>query len=329
MALGRNLKKQSLIPSEEEKRPEKAEEKKQESKPVTSPAPKAKKVKTEKKPATPKAQEAVVPAPKVVPEPEPAPSDSEDTAKMELTAPQPVEISALQTEEEVAAPMPVAAPEEEPVPANDPLIIPSESELFRPLVLKQNVQLSQPFLDTRGRISRQEFEMRKELHTRFHKEVEAMKGKVVHLIMFKLGSEEFAIEIGKVNEVVLTPAITRMPKAPDYIPGIAIIRGKSIVTIDLSQKMGLEMSMSVQDRRKYTVVISTEKYIVGILVPNVPTNQRISGDIIQTTSDNVSTTSLDETYIKGLIKTQDRVIFFMDMDALIEGDRMQSRVAQD
>lgn len=276
MALGRNLKKQSLIPSEEENKYEK--------KTVTEP----------------KADRKATTAVKVKPAAKKNPVKKE---KKEASKPAPEPV--VQTVPVVHAP--------EPAPVMEKI---------------QEVKLAQR-VEPKTRISKQEFETRKSLHDRFHKDVEALKGRVVHLIIFKLGEEEFAIEISKINEVVVTPSITRMPKAPDYIPGIATIRGRSIVTIDMARKLGIEQTIAESERRKYTIVINTERYVVGILVPQVPTNQRITGDIIQPTSDNVSATSIDETYIKGLIRMTDRVIFFMDIDALIEGDRMPSRVSQD
>jgi purine-binding chemotaxis protein CheW len=175
-------------------------------------------------------------------------------------------------------------------------------------------------------LDQKEFDRRIELHDKFKKEVEAINDKKVHLIIFKVDKEEFAIEIDKIREVVPTPAITKMPQSPSYVPGIATIRGKAIVTIDLTKKFGYSNSSDEQSFT-YTMIVSTKKFTIGILINEVPVNQLVSGAVVQSTADDLSETTLDETYIKGMIKLDGRVVFLMDIDELVEGDRLKNRVS--
>ncbi|MFH6984278.1 chemotaxis protein CheW [Marinoscillum luteum] len=176
-------------------------------------------------------------------------------------------------------------------------------------------------------LTQEELARRSELHKRFKEEIDSLKGKHVHLIVFQLGQESFAMEISKVNEVVPSVPITKMPQTPKYIKGIATIRGKGIIILDLADKLGLvDASEDIKTRSAYTMVVSTERFTVGILVPEVPSNQKVSGDTIQSTIDNLSETSLDETYIKGLVKVQGEMVYFIDIDELIEGDRLRARM---
>lgn len=181
-----------------------------------------------------------------------------------------------------------------------------------------------------GALSQTEYERRIALHQKFQREIEGLDRKQIHLIVFEVGGESYAIDIDKINEVVPTPAITRMPRTPVYIAGIATIRGKGIVTIDLAKKLGLVPDdEALAGRSAYTIVVNTGTYTVGLLVPNVPHNRRFPGKDIQPAADSVSDTTLDETYIKGLIRENDRVLFFIDIDELIEGDRLKSRVVKE
>src|SRR6478752_3903251 len=65
-------------------------------------------------------------------------------------------------------------------------------------------------------------------------------GRRIQLIIFKLGTEEYALSIDQIKEVVLTPRIARMPQTPSYIKGVANIRGSIIAILDLEQKFGIE-----------------------------------------------------------------------------------------
>lgn len=181
-----------------------------------------------------------------------------------------------------------------------------------------------------GLMSKEEYERRESLHAKFTEEIEALKDKLVHVIAFRLMEEEFAIEISKVNEVVVTPAITRLPKTPAYVPGIATIRGNGIIMLDLAAKLGLVgPSATVAERGGYTLVVSSDRFTVGILVPEVPTNHKVMGSLIQPTGLDLAGTPEDETYIKGLIRLGEKHIFYIDIDELIEGDRMKARIASE
>lgn len=176
-------------------------------------------------------------------------------------------------------------------------------------------------------LDKQEFDRRVSLHNKFRKQVEAMNNKKVHLIIFKIRDEEFAIEIDKIREVVPTPTISKMPQSPSYVPGIATIRGKAIVTIDLTKKFGLVSLDEESEHFAYTMIVSTQKFTIGILIHEVPVNQIVDGNNIQSTAEDFSETTLDETYVIGMLKLDGRVIFLMDIDELVEGDRLKNRVS--
>lgn len=177
-------------------------------------------------------------------------------------------------------------------------------------------------------IDNQEYEVRKEIHERFHKEIESLTGKEVHVISFVLAGELYAIDINSVNEVVHTPPINAMPQAPAYVPGIATIRGKSIVILDIALKLGIVDNVSYKSRGQYTIVISTGKYTVGLLVPEVPNNIKVKGSQLQATSDNLGEMAREETYVKALIRDGSKVTYLLDVQELIEGDRLKSRVVR-
>lgn len=58
-------------------------------------------------------------------------------------------------------------------------------------------------------------------------------------LTFRMGSELYALPISAVREVVKHLAITRIPRAPDYMPGMINLRGGVITVIDLGMRFGL------------------------------------------------------------------------------------------
>lgn len=63
---------------------------------------------------------------------------------------------------------------------------------------------------------------------------------LVQLIVFKLGDEEYGVPIEQVKEIVLTPAISKVPKTPKFISGVTNIRGSIIALIDLEVRFGIK-----------------------------------------------------------------------------------------
>ena len=132
------------------------------------------------------------------------------------------------------------------------------------------------------------------------------------LIVFKLGNEEFGLLLDEIKEVVLTPAITAIPQTPDYIKGVANIRGNIISIYDLEQKFGIVKEEN--DIGRYTLVSENDKFKLGILVKNVPDTLTVEKSTID---ENVSVVqgNHDEKsgYVKGIIKVNERLIILLDL----------------
>lgn len=91
-----------------------------------------------------------------------------------------------------------------------------------------------------------------------------------------MGHEEYGLMIDQIKEVVLTPAITRMPQTPSYMKGVANIRGNVIAILDLANRFALTDAATNGDQYKYTLVVESEDLKMGLLVHEVPPLQRLS-----------------------------------------------------
>ncbi|MEP4532331.1 MAG: chemotaxis protein CheW [Cyclobacteriaceae bacterium] len=218
---------------------------------------------------------------------------------------------------------------EKPAPLKKKKIVPKklieQKEASKPAVKtkKHGAKPKTKKPETHGVISPNEVQRRETLHQKFQSEIESLADTKVHLVIFSLSGNQFAVEINKVNEVVKTPLVTPVPRTPDYIPGIATIRNNSIILIDLAKKLGLDDESSDYD---YTMILSSDRFTVGILLPGVPGNIRVDGSDIEAASGAVTELPREETYIKGVVRYSGQTAFFIDIDELIEGDRMQSQV---
>lgn len=141
--------------------------------------------------------------------------------------------------------------------------------------------------------------------------------RTMQIVVFKLGEEEYGLHIDQIKEVVITPAITRMPQTPAYVKGVANIRGNVIAILDLEEKFDLKRyGTNTGVKNNFTLVIESEDYKMGILVREVPNTLSISSDRLE---NSVLTGDLqsDQAYITGIVKLEKRLIIMIDIFKVI------------
>jgi purine-binding chemotaxis protein CheW len=138
----------------------------------------------------------------------------------------------------------------------------------------------------------------------------------IHLIVFKLGNEDFGIRIEQVKEVNITPEITRMPQTADFIKGVANIRGDIIAVMDLETRFNLA-PVEIQTKglkKSYTLVIENGELNIGILVRDVPQSLSVPISKIDRTPGIVQSKNVNENYISGIAKYEGRLIIILDIE---------------
>ncbi len=145
-------------------------------------------------------------------------------------------------------------------------------------------------------------------------------GALVQLIIFKLGDEEYALHIDQIKEVVLTPGIAKIPQTPDYIIGVANIRGNIISIVNLNTKFGLKDDSENVKTKRYTLVVESESFKIGVLVNEVPNTLVVPEKDIDKSSTVLQYSHLDEDCIKGIVKSGDRMIIMVDMIKMMEAE---------
>ncbi|WP_109829500.1 chemotaxis protein CheW [Reichenbachiella versicolor] len=172
-------------------------------------------------------------------------------------------------------------------------------------------------------ITEKEYQERQRLQAKFDDEILSYKGKELQLVTFTIGDERYAIDIDAIKEVVPIPQIAKIPHAPLFIKGVANIRGVIMVIIDLDYKFKYktekeDSAVLANKEGVYTVVIKGSIFNAAIIVNEVPTTLKVSGDNMVSSAGLLGHTALDETYIKGLIKTDIGMVIYLDIKELIE-----------
>lgn len=147
---------------------------------------------------------------------------------------------------------------------------------------------------------------------------------LLQLVSFKIGSEEYGIDILKVQEINRMPDITKVPQAPHYVDGVINLRGKVIPIINTRRKFSLEEKEADKDTRIVVVDINGE--VIGLVVDSVNEVLRIPHSIVEPPP-NVTIDS-GANYITGVARLEDRLLILLDLASLV-GDSVMEFAATD
>jgi purine-binding chemotaxis protein CheW len=141
-------------------------------------------------------------------------------------------------------------------------------------------------------------------------------------LTFRLGSEEYGIDILRVQEIRSYEQPMRIANAPQFIKGVVNLRGVIVPIIDLRLKLSCESA----DYNAFTVVIvlNVRGRVVGAVVDSVSDVLELSRDQVKPAPELNS--SVDANFITGIgaIKNGDaeRMLILMDIEALMSSADM-------
>ncbi len=142
---------------------------------------------------------------------------------------------------------------------------------------------------------------------------------IYQLVSFVIENEEFGVDILKVQEIIRTVEITRVPKAPDFVEGVINLRGKIVPVIDLRKRFG--MAQREHDNETRIVVVELIDKVVGFLVDKVKEVIRVEKSVIEPPPE--LTTSIDSNYITGVAKLQDRLLILLELNRVLSSDEQE------
>ena len=143
-------------------------------------------------------------------------------------------------------------------------------------------------------------------------------GELLQLVSFNIGSEEFGVDILKVQEINRVVEITRVPQAPHYVEGVINLRGKVIPIVDLRKRFNMEEKE--YDKNTRIVVVDISGNIMGMVVDSVSEVLRLPSNTIEPPPEIVA--NINSEYIKGVAKLEDRLLIFLDLSKVIDVNEM-------
>ena len=132
-------------------------------------------------------------------------------------------------------------------------------------------------------------------------------------LTFRLGAEEYGIDILRVQEIRSYEPPTRIANAPAFIKGVVNLRGVIVPIVDLRMKLGC----SCAEYNAFTVVIvlNVKGRVVGAVVDSVSDVLELPADTIKPSTEMSS--AIDASFITGIGSVNDRMLILMDIESLM------------
>ncbi len=134
------------------------------------------------------------------------------------------------------------------------------------------------------------------------------------ILSFRLGEEEYAVTVDEVREVLKLRPLTVVPNTPDYVLGVASLRGTMLPVIDLALRLGFPKRE--YDEKSRIIVVRTDEEDVGLLVDRVTGVNRIARDAIRPVPENIEQGA---EFLRGIARRDDRLFILLDLDKTAAG----------
>jgi purine-binding chemotaxis protein CheW len=134
------------------------------------------------------------------------------------------------------------------------------------------------------------------------------------ILVFRLENEEYGVDIRKVTTIIKKDmAVTRVPKAPEFVNGVINLRGEIISVIDLRKKFNIIPADDTEETR--IIIIKVDDMAVGFVVDSVAEVIQLKEASIENITGISTDKSLD--YIYGVGKLEGRIVTLLNLEKIV------------
>jgi purine-binding chemotaxis protein CheW len=137
-------------------------------------------------------------------------------------------------------------------------------------------------------------------------------------LTFTLGSEEYGVDILKVQEIRGYDQVTRLPGAPDFVKGAINLRGLIVPVVDMRLKF--QLSQATYDDTTVMIVLAVGGRTIGVVVDGVSDVLRLEPSQVRAVPDLGS--AIDRKFLTGLGVVEERMLILLDIERLMTSEEM-------
>ncbi len=152
------------------------------------------------------------------------------------------------------------------------------------------------------------------------KEKEQTEGAGQEFLVFRLGNEEYGIDILKVQEIrgYDPKSVTRIANVPEFIKGVTNLRGVIVPIVDL--RVRFRLGTADYNAQTVVIILNLSERVVGIVVDGVSDVLMLKTSEIRPAPEFGSTLSTE--YLTGLGTVDGRMLILVDIEKLMTSEEM-------
>ena len=135
----------------------------------------------------------------------------------------------------------------------------------------------------------------------------------IELVAFRIGEQEYCVDIMAVREIRGWTKATTLPHAPHFVQGVINLRGAVLPIVDLSSRLGL--GEAEPTARHVTIVVQINDQVVGLLVDAVSDILNVAPESMLPTPEVASETTRQ--FVKGVFGMEGRMISLIELDQVL------------
>lgn len=140
----------------------------------------------------------------------------------------------------------------------------------------------------------------------------------IEVLSFRLGKEEYGINILKVQEIRGYDTVTRIPSAPSFLKGVINLRGQIVPIVDMRLRFGL--GEASYDNFTVVIILNIGHHVIGMVVDSV-------SDVVTLAPEHIKPApalggAIDAESLHGLGTVGERMLILLDIDHLMASPEM-------
>jgi purine-binding chemotaxis protein CheW len=137
---------------------------------------------------------------------------------------------------------------------------------------------------------------------------------LIQLVVFRVGSEEYAVDILRMKEIINPLRITPVPRAPSFVEGVVELRGTILPVVDMRKRFGLP-AKPLGRRGKY-IIVGIRGRVVGLIVDGVVETLRLPRAELRPPPALMEGAAAAE-YFAGVCYLGGRILMVLDLDRVL------------
>lgn len=134
------------------------------------------------------------------------------------------------------------------------------------------------------------------------------------ILIFRLGEELYSTNISEIERILEYTETVHIPDSPNFVEGVINYEGHVIPIINLCKKFNLDCCNN--DFKDFKIiVVKRENRKFGVIVNNVYEVSNVSNEMVEKVP--YITLSENNNYIKGLVKSDGKIIILLDMERIL------------